>query len=69
MGDRDKPQLGNYRLVSQLARNGFEVYLGEHLYLETQAAIIVLRAELGRESIEQFRLAAKRMAQFELDPV
>lgn len=65
MVDRDKQQLGNYRLVNVLGRDGFEVYLGEHLYLETQAAIIVLRTELGREGIEQFRLTAKRIAQLE----
>jgi tRNA A-37 threonylcarbamoyl transferase component Bud32 len=50
-------QLGNYRLISQLGRGGYaEVYLGEHVYLETQAAIKVLHAKLnGAEEVQHFR--------------
>ncbi|MGB8344465.1 MAG: serine/threonine-protein kinase, partial [Ktedonobacteraceae bacterium] len=50
-------QPGNYRLTSQLGRGGYaEVYLGEHIYLETQAAIKVLRAKLTEtEEVQRFR--------------
>lgn len=50
-------QLGNYRLISQLGRGGYaEVYLGEHVYLETQAAIKVLHAKLtDSEEVQRFR--------------
>lgn len=37
-------QLGNYRLIRLLGERGFaQVYLGEHIYLNTQAAIKILR--------------------------
>jgi len=50
-------QLGNYRLISQLGRGGYaEVYLGEHIYLETQAAIKVLHTKLTEtEEVQRFR--------------
>lgn len=50
-------QLGNYRLISQLGRGGYaEVYLGEHIYLETHAAIKVLHAKLTEtEEVQRFR--------------
>ena len=56
-------QLGNYRLSRLLGKGGFaDVYLGEHVYLETQAAIKVLLTQLASEDIEEFRLEAKRAA-------
>jgi|GEM_PF-5525531 len=57
-------QLGNYRLISQLGRGGYaEVYLGEHIYLETQAAIKVLHAKLTETAeIHQFREEARMIA-------
>jgi len=40
-------KLGNYRLMRLLGRGGFaDVYLGEHIYLQTAAAIKVLRMQL-----------------------
>lgn len=47
MADRIGQQLGNYRLKSLLGHGGFaEVYLGEHIFLKTQAAIKVLLAPI-----------------------
>jgi len=66
MADRIGQQLGNYRLLSLLGKGGFaEVYLGEHVYLGTQAAIKVLLMQLGRSDIEQFRSEAQTVAQLE----
>src|SRR5712691_10946652 len=66
MTDRVGQQLGNYRLISLLGRGSFaEVYLGEHIYLETQAAIKVLHTQLASADIEPFRLEAKRVAHLE----
>jgi len=43
MAERIGQQLGNYRLVRQIGKGGFaEVYLSEHAYLKTQAAIKLL---------------------------
>ncbi len=43
MSDRIGQQLANYRLISLLGQGGFaDVYLGEHIYLNTLAAIKVL---------------------------
>src|SRR5579875_1728395 len=42
---REGQQFGNYRLLQLLGRGGYgEVYLGEHLYLQTQVAVKVLAA-------------------------
>ena len=42
MTDRTGQQLGNYRLLRLLGRGGFAtVYLGEHIHLNTLAAIKV----------------------------
>src|SRR5437016_1502763 len=51
MADRIGQQLGNYRLTRLLGQGGFaDVYLGEHVYLGTNAAIKVLQAQLTNES-------------------
>jgi serine/threonine protein kinase len=57
-------QLGNYRVITLLGRGGYaEVYLGEHIYLETQAAIKVLHARLGdNEEAERFRYEGRTIA-------
>ena len=66
MVDRVGQQLGNYRLVRLLGQGGFaDVYLGKHVYLETQAAIKVLQTRLAREDMEQFRLEARTIARLE----
>ncbi len=49
MADRVGQRLGNYRLVRLLGQGGFaEVYLGEHIHLDTPAAIkVTARYESG----------------------
>ena len=45
-GGREGQQLGNYRLIHLLGQGGFaDVYLGEHIYLDTPAAIKVLHTQ------------------------
>ena len=56
-------QFGNYRLISSIGRGGFaEVYLGEHVYLKTQAAIKVLQTRLSQEEQESFYAEARTVA-------
>src|SRR5579872_3084194 len=63
MGDLVGQQLGNYRLQRMIGQGGFaEVYLGEHVYLDTQAAIKVLRTQLESDEIDQFRTEARTIA-------
>ena len=63
MPDRVGQQLGNYRLLRLLGRGGFaEVYLGEHLYLKSQAALKVLHTRLTDEGAQQFVREAQTLA-------
>ena len=56
-------QLGNYQLIRLLGEGGFaEVYLGEHIYLGTQAAIKVTRMSLATNEMENFRTEARTIA-------
>jgi serine/threonine protein kinase len=56
-------QLGNYRLIRLLGEGGFaQVYLGEHIYLTTPAAIKVLRMKLASDDVEWFRTEARTIA-------
>ena len=53
MGERESPRaeqhFGNYRLGHLLGQGGFaEVYLGQHIFLNTQAAIKILSARLAQ---------------------
>lgn len=55
MTDRVGQQLGNYRLTRLLGRGGFaEVYLGEHIYLKSLAAVKMLYARLTEEDLRHF---------------
>src|SRR5579859_6733670 len=55
-------QLGNYCLTRLLGRGGFaDVYLGEQIYLGSQAAIKVLSASLGPEAISGFLAEARTL--------
>src|SRR5690348_9232453 len=57
-------QLSGYRLISQLGVGAFsEVYLGEHMYLGTKAAIKVLQTQLEGDNLKsRFLIEARTMA-------
>lgn len=62
MTDRGGQQFGNYRLIKQLGQGGFaDVYLGEHVHLENQAAIKVLHSSLTEKKAQDFETEAKRL--------
>jgi WD40 repeat protein len=63
MTDRVGQRLGNYRLVRMIGQGGFaEVYLGQHIYLDTLAAIKVLHARLESDDVEYFLAEARTVA-------
>ena len=63
---KHEPQFGKYRLLQTLGSGGFaKVYLGEHIYLKTQAAIKVLftGSDLTHEEVQRFLKEARTIAQ------
>ncbi len=63
MTDRVGQQFGNYRLTGLLGQGSFaEVYLGQHVRLELQAAIKVLHTHLTGKEAEQFYQEAQTLA-------
>jgi len=64
MADLTGQQLGNYRLIRLLGMGGYaEVYLGEHVRLNTQAAIKVLHTRLANsEEVEIFQNEGRTIA-------
>ena len=63
MTDRVGQRLGNYRLVRKIGQGGFaEVYLGQHIHIQREAAIKIL-LKLEPDEIEQFRQEAQIIAQ------
>ena len=63
MTDRVGQQLGNYRLLRLVGQGGFAaVYLGEHVYLKSQAALKVLHTRLGEEEVAHFLREAQLLA-------
>src|SRR5262249_36796221 len=63
MTDRVGQRFGNYRLVSLLGQGGYaEVYLGQHVRLELQAAIKVLHTHLTDQEAEHFQQEAQTIA-------
>jgi serine/threonine protein kinase len=62
MTDLTGHQLGNYHLIRHLGRGAFaEVYLGEHLYLKSEAALKVLRTSPKDEEMERFLKEAQTL--------
>lgn len=63
MIDLSGQRLGNYRLLGLLGQGGFaDVYLGEHVYLNTQAAIKVLHTQLTQDMKAHFLGEAQTIA-------
>ena len=61
--DRVGQQLGNYRLTHLLGQGGFgDVYLGQHIYLNTQAAIKVLHEQMAALDFQSFLKEAQTVA-------
>lgn len=66
MADLLGRQFGNYVLVRLLGEGSFaQVYLGEHIYLRTQAAVKVLASWLDADQLEVFRQEAGQSARLE----
>jgi serine/threonine protein kinase len=60
MTDRLGQRFGNYQLIQLLGKGGFaEVYLGEHVYLKTLAAIKVLLTQVADEEAKYFIAEAR----------
>src|SRR5712691_11157414 len=63
MADYTGQQFGDYRLTRHLGAGAFaEVYLGEHIYLGTRAAIKVLKGPFSPAQIAEFRTEAQTIA-------
>lgn len=62
MANRTGQQLGNYRFVRRLGQGAFaDVYLGEHVYLKSYAALKVLHTILKEEDVERFLSEAQTL--------
>lgn len=58
--------IGHYRLTRFIGHGGFaDVYLGEHIYLGTEAAIKLLTTSLSEEEMAHFQNEARIIAQLE----
>jgi serine/threonine protein kinase len=62
MSDRTGQQIGNYRLERLLGSGGFaDVYLGKQVYLDSLAAIKLLKTSLSEGDLEDFRSEARTL--------
>ncbi|MDQ6661668.1 MAG: protein kinase [Chloroflexota bacterium] len=62
-GERWGRQLGNYRFIRLLGRGNFaDVFLGQHIYLHTQAAIKILHEQLTSSDVDRFFTEARTIA-------
>jgi eukaryotic-like serine/threonine-protein kinase len=63
MMNRVGQRMGNYRLLRLLGQGGFaDVYLGEHLFLKTPAAIKILHRRLSHDDLQSFLEEARIIA-------
>ena len=63
MMEQVEQRLGNYRLIQPLGKGAFaDVYLGEHLYLNTPVAIKVLRSQLDSPTLADFLSEARHVS-------
>jgi serine/threonine protein kinase len=63
MQSRVGQQLGNYRLQRLLGKGGFaEVYLGEHVWMQSKAAVKVLYGPLATNDAQSFLQEARTLA-------
>ena len=63
MTDRVGQRLGNYRLTRLLGKGAFaDVYLGEHIYLNSQVAIKVLHTQVDTHATEDFLTEARHLS-------
>src|SRR6266566_3152636 len=63
MPERLDQRLGSYRLIQLLGKGTFsDVYLGEHLYLSTPAAIKVLRSQVDSPTLDDFLSEARHIS-------
>jgi serine/threonine protein kinase/tetratricopeptide (TPR) repeat protein len=59
-------QVHNFRLERLLGRGGFaDVFLGKHVYLQTYAALKMLRVQLSEESVDTFLQEGRTIARLE----
>ncbi len=66
MIDRIGQQFGNYRLTHLLGKGGFaEVYLGEHIHLNSQVAIKILHTKFVSHEQNEFLHEARTIAALE----
>ncbi|HEY6286863.1 MAG TPA: serine/threonine-protein kinase [Ktedonobacteraceae bacterium] len=63
MTDQIGQFVGNYRFIQLLGQGGSaEVYLGEHVFLKTLAAIKILHMKLAQDDLESFLNEARMIA-------
>lgn len=63
MADHVGQQLGNYRVIRLIGRGGFaDVYLGEHVYLNTPVALKMLQTRVAGDDLEGFLREARTLA-------
>ena len=63
MMEQIEQQFGNYRLIQLLGKGTFaDVYLGEHLYLNTPAAVKVLRSKIESSTLASFLNEARQVS-------
>jgi len=63
MIEQVEQRLGNYRLIQRLGKGAFaDVYLGEHLYLNTPVAMKVLHSRLDSHTLADFLAEARNIS-------